>query len=61
MRVKETMIEQVRIGFGPKQKMKDVKKERKAYLCPSCQKLISYIPMEKIESCVYCGEPLDWK
>ena len=60
MRVIETTIDRVRIGFGPKQRMKNVHSERPAFLCPSCEKLVSYIPMDKIKNCVYCGQSLDW-
>lgn len=60
MRVIETTVDQVRIGFGPKQKMKNVTTAKPAFLCPSCEKLVSYIPMDKIKSCVYCGQSLDW-
>ena len=60
MRVIESKIDQVRVGFGPKQRMKNVSKKKTAYLCPSCEKLVSYIPMEKIKNCVYCGQSLEW-
>lgn len=60
MRVIETTVDQVRVGFGPKQRMKNVHTEKPAFLCPSCEKLVSYIPVEKIKNCVYCGQSLNW-
>ncbi|MGI6156865.1 MAG: hypothetical protein ACOYH4_00065 [Saccharofermentanales bacterium] len=60
MNIIKTKTIRRRMKYGALRKNTVNESTSDAYLCPRCEKLVSYVPVHSVKRCVYCNQELNW-